>query len=170
MIIRRGARRLALGLIALLAMPPWAQAQDPKSPTPEEYVAHTNGEATIVPAGDMTPGTGHHHLYLDADLGDTRAPVPTVPAALVLDSNWVNVPVVPSIAGGTPSWWTLYSSICARSVWRLNLSELTLASAVELVNCGMTVAARTAMITTTINTSISVKPEQRDRIGIVPAR
>ena len=37
----------------------------------------------IVPAGDMTPGTGHHHLYLDADLGDTSAPVPTVPGSIV---------------------------------------------------------------------------------------
>lgn len=38
---------------------------------------------TIVPAGDMTPGTGHHHLYLDAELGDTSAPVPTVPGGIV---------------------------------------------------------------------------------------
>lgn len=37
----------------------------------------------IVPAGDMTPGTGHHHLYLDADLGDMSAPVPTVPGSIV---------------------------------------------------------------------------------------
>jgi len=37
----------------------------------------------IVPAGDMTPGTGHHHLYLDADLGDMTAPVPTVPGSIV---------------------------------------------------------------------------------------
>jgi hypothetical protein len=38
---------------------------------------------TIVPAGDMTPGTGHHHLYLDADLGDVSLPVPTVPGSIV---------------------------------------------------------------------------------------
>jgi hypothetical protein len=37
----------------------------------------------IVPAGDMTPGTGHHDLYLDADLGDLAAPVPTVPGSIV---------------------------------------------------------------------------------------
>jgi hypothetical protein len=37
----------------------------------------------IVPAGDMTPGTGHHHLYLDADLGDPTAPIPTVPGSIV---------------------------------------------------------------------------------------
>ena len=53
MIIRRGARRLAWGLIVLLATPPWALAQDPKSPTPEENISHTNGEATIIPAGEF---------------------------------------------------------------------------------------------------------------------
>ncbi|MGE0159925.1 MAG: DUF4399 domain-containing protein [Gemmatimonadales bacterium] len=37
----------------------------------------------IVPAGDMTPGTGHHHLYLDADLGDLSLPVPSVPGSVV---------------------------------------------------------------------------------------
>jgi hypothetical protein len=37
----------------------------------------------IVPAGDMTAGTGHHHLFLDADLGDTSAPIPTVPGSIV---------------------------------------------------------------------------------------
>ena len=37
----------------------------------------------IVPAGDMTPGTGHHHLYLDTDLGDMSMPVPTVPGSVV---------------------------------------------------------------------------------------
>jgi hypothetical protein len=38
---------------------------------------------TIVPAGDMTAGTGHHHLYLDTDLGDMSAPIPTVPGSIV---------------------------------------------------------------------------------------
>jgi hypothetical protein len=37
----------------------------------------------IVPAGDMTLGTGHHHLFLDADLGDMTAPVPSVPGSIV---------------------------------------------------------------------------------------
>ena len=37
----------------------------------------------IVPAGDLTPRTGHHHLYLDADLTDASAPVPTVPGSIV---------------------------------------------------------------------------------------
>lgn len=37
----------------------------------------------IVPAGDLTPGTGHHHLFLDADLTDAAVPVPTVPGSIV---------------------------------------------------------------------------------------
>ncbi len=37
----------------------------------------------IAKAGDMTPGTGHHHLYLDADLGDMTQPVPSVPGSIV---------------------------------------------------------------------------------------
>ena len=51
MMIRRGSRRWAWGLIALLALPAPGFAQDPKSPTPEEYVAHAGGETTIIPAG-----------------------------------------------------------------------------------------------------------------------
>ena len=37
----------------------------------------------IVPAGDMTSGTGHHHLYLDADLTAPGTPVPTVPGSII---------------------------------------------------------------------------------------
>ena len=37
----------------------------------------------IVEAGDMTPGTGHHHLYLDADLTSASEPVPTVPGSII---------------------------------------------------------------------------------------
>jgi hypothetical protein len=37
----------------------------------------------IVEAGDMTPGTGHHHLYLDADLTAADEPVPTVPGSII---------------------------------------------------------------------------------------
>ena len=38
---------------------------------------------TILPAGDLTEGTGHHHLYLNADLTAADAPVPTVPGSIV---------------------------------------------------------------------------------------
>jgi hypothetical protein len=37
----------------------------------------------ILPAGDTTPGSGHHHLYLDEDLTDPSMPVPTVPGRIV---------------------------------------------------------------------------------------
>lgn len=37
----------------------------------------------ILPAGDMTEGSGHHHLYLDADLTPADQPVPTVPGEIV---------------------------------------------------------------------------------------
>ena len=37
----------------------------------------------IVPATDPTPGTGHHHLFLDADLTDASVPVPTVPNSII---------------------------------------------------------------------------------------
>jgi hypothetical protein len=38
---------------------------------------------SIVPAGDTTSGTGHHHLYLDADLTPASQPVPSVPGSIV---------------------------------------------------------------------------------------
>jgi hypothetical protein len=37
----------------------------------------------IVPAGDMTPGTGHHHLYLDEGLGAVGVPVPAIPGQVI---------------------------------------------------------------------------------------
>jgi Domain of unknown function (DUF4399) len=37
----------------------------------------------IVPAGDTTAGTGHHHLYLDADVGAPDVAVPSVPGHIV---------------------------------------------------------------------------------------
>jgi hypothetical protein len=37
----------------------------------------------IVEAGDMTSGTGHHHLYLDADLTAADEPVPAVAGSIV---------------------------------------------------------------------------------------
>lgn len=37
----------------------------------------------ILPAGDLTPGSGHHHLFLDADLTEAGVPVPSVPGSIV---------------------------------------------------------------------------------------
>lgn len=37
----------------------------------------------ILPAGDMTAGSGHHHLYLNADLTPADQPVPSVPGSII---------------------------------------------------------------------------------------
>lgn len=37
----------------------------------------------IALAGDMTEGTGHHHLYLDADLTSVDEPIPSVEGSIV---------------------------------------------------------------------------------------
>ena len=40
-------------------------------------------DVPIVVAGDMTPGTGHHHIFLDGDLSPEAEPIPTVPGTVV---------------------------------------------------------------------------------------
>lgn len=35
------------------------------------------------PAGEVVAGTGHHHLYLDADLTAPGAPVPSEPGRII---------------------------------------------------------------------------------------
>ncbi|GIW53227.1 MAG: hypothetical protein KatS3mg081_2582 [Gemmatimonadales bacterium] len=37
----------------------------------------------IVPAGDTTPNSGHHHLFLDRDLTPAGTPIPTEPGYIV---------------------------------------------------------------------------------------
>jgi len=37
----------------------------------------------LKPAGDLTPATGHHHIFLDADLTLEGVPVPSVPGSIV---------------------------------------------------------------------------------------
>ncbi len=51
--------------------------------TADVTVTLTVDGVQIVPAGDMTAGTGHHHLYLDADLAAEGTPVPTVPGSII---------------------------------------------------------------------------------------
>jgi hypothetical protein len=46
-------------------------------------VALSASGVRIVPAGDTTAGTGHHHLYLDQDLGQPGEIVPTVAGQVV---------------------------------------------------------------------------------------
>jgi len=50
---------------------------------PNVTVRLTASGIEIVPAGELIPGTGHHHLYLDADLTDASMPVPTVPGQII---------------------------------------------------------------------------------------
>lgn len=38
---------------------------------------------SIMPAGTLDPGTGHHHLYLDTDLGEPGVTVPKVPGHVI---------------------------------------------------------------------------------------
>jgi hypothetical protein len=78
-------------------VPPAAEASSEPSPSvrilaPEDGTSLDGGSVAIrlgaegiriTPAGERVPGTGHHHLYLDEDLGDARAPVPTIPGRVV---------------------------------------------------------------------------------------
>lgn len=38
---------------------------------------------TLAAAGDTTPGTGHHHLFLDADLSPLGQPIPVVEGSVI---------------------------------------------------------------------------------------
>jgi len=38
---------------------------------------------TLAAAGDTTPGTGHHHLFLDSDVTAAGLAIPSVPGAIV---------------------------------------------------------------------------------------
>lgn len=64
------------------------------------FTAMVESTVTIVPAGDMTPGTGHHHLYLDADVGDTSVPIPTVPGSIVHMGDGSNAFTFENVASG----------------------------------------------------------------------
>ena len=55
----------------------------------------------ILPAADLTPGTGHHHLYLDADQTPVMVPVPTVPGSIVHMGNAASEFTFDSVAPGS---------------------------------------------------------------------
>jgi hypothetical protein len=50
---------------------------------PDVRVVLEIGGMEIRPAGDPTPHSGHHHLYLDHDLTDPTLPVPTIPGQVI---------------------------------------------------------------------------------------
>ena len=50
---------------------------------PDIVVVLDIGGMEIKPAGDMTPNSGHHHLYLDHDLTDPSQPIPAIPGSVI---------------------------------------------------------------------------------------
>lgn len=50
---------------------------------PDLRVVLDIGGMEIRPAGDMTPHSGHHHLYLDHDLTDPTQPIPAIPGQVI---------------------------------------------------------------------------------------
>jgi hypothetical protein len=50
---------------------------------PDLRVVLEIGGMEIRPAGDMTPNSGHHHLYLDHDLTDPTEPIPAIPGQVI---------------------------------------------------------------------------------------
>jgi hypothetical protein len=52
------------------------------------------------PAGDLTVGTGHHHLYLDTDVTDPREPVPTLPQSVIHMGDASSEYTFPNVAPG----------------------------------------------------------------------
>jgi hypothetical protein len=50
---------------------------------PSVTVALSINGMNIVPAADTTPGTGHHHLFLDDDVSPMDQPIPAVPGRIV---------------------------------------------------------------------------------------
>lgn len=60
-----------------------APAQGEEVEGPDVVVQLEVSGIDIVPAGDTASGTGHHHLYLDADLAPFDVPIPAVPGQVV---------------------------------------------------------------------------------------
>ena len=67
---------------------------------PNVTVRLTTSGVPILPAGDLTPGTGHHHLYLDADVETMTAPVPTVPGSIIHMGNAASEYTFENVAPG----------------------------------------------------------------------
>jgi hypothetical protein len=93
-------------------------AEQPTEPAPRrvEILAPLEGETVqgpditvrlaaheflVVPAGDTTANSGHHHVFLDRDLSPTGAPIPgNEPGRLVHMGNGASEVVLQGIAPG----------------------------------------------------------------------
>ncbi|HKJ02491.1 MAG TPA: DUF4399 domain-containing protein [Longimicrobiales bacterium] len=58
-----------------------AEGAEIQGPSVTVHLAATG--IRIVPAGAVEPGTGHHHLYLDTDLGEPGVAIPKVDGAVI---------------------------------------------------------------------------------------
>ena len=75
-----------------------ADGAEVQGPTVVVHLAATG--IRIVPAGTLEAGTGHHHLYLDTDLGEAGVAVPTVPGAVIHLGTGVSEYTFESVAPG----------------------------------------------------------------------
>ncbi|MEQ1857022.1 MAG: DUF4399 domain-containing protein [Longimicrobiales bacterium] len=69
--------------------------------TGRTVVVRLESSVAILPAGDLTPGSGHHHLFLDADVNAPGTPVPTVPGSIVHMGNAASEFTFDSVQPGT---------------------------------------------------------------------
>lgn len=67
---------------------------------PEVRVVMSASGVRIVPAGDTTPGTGHHHVYLNHDVGMATEPVPAIPNEIVHLGSGVSEVVLEDVPPG----------------------------------------------------------------------
>jgi len=106
-VIRPGAFPTSLLILALAACagetetadaPPAAAAMDPAPARSVQIVTPADGDTidgpavtvrllatgfTVVAAGDTTPNSGHHHIFLDRDISPPDLPIPAEPDFIV---------------------------------------------------------------------------------------
>jgi hypothetical protein len=69
-------------------------------PGPDVTVRLAAHEFLVVPAGDTTANSGHHHVFLDRDLSPTGAPIPAEAGFIVHLGNGAGEVVIPGVAAG----------------------------------------------------------------------
>jgi hypothetical protein len=97
--------------------PPAAEpAAAPSAPTPRvEITAPLEGDSvtgpsvivrlaahgfTVVPAGDTTPNSGHHHLFLDRDVSSAVTAIPAEQGFIIHLGNGADTLVIATVAPG----------------------------------------------------------------------